>query len=292
MSKQPAKTPPRRLGLYLPWAAFVLIAGLYFAYWLNAAERAKAGLAAFTAAENGKGAVASVGAVSVDGFPFRLSLRLTDVSYAPPGQAWMARAPAASMHVNPTDPRHVIATLDGPLTIQVAKTGEEMTAVAPRAAASLSTRAGALKRFSLDLAGLEVQRGVATVSRADSALIHVRPDPSDATAYQVAVAVKGVRLDKPVAGFEALGRQIAELDAALVAEKASGGDLEAWRAAGGAARVEAIKVDWGTLIARGSGQLSLAAKPSGALDLVLEKPALGLAPGPHTISLPLPAAMP
>lgn len=270
---------PRRLGLWIPWAVFAALALGWSLYWLGLAHAARTELNRLIDAQNAAGAEAHVGAVRTRGFPLQLALDLEDVRYTPAGAAARFSTPRLRVHVNPSNPQHLM--FDFPAPVSIARSDSPFDATARVLQASLRYRRGALARAALSAEALRVvdQEDGAVVLEAASLLINVRPDPRAEHELQAAFTLREATLKAPVRGVEPLGRSIAALESAIVVEQADalvprGDPFFAWRDAGGALRIEALRIAWGAAAATGTGRISLDAERrlAGALTLSIERP--------------------
>jgi len=275
-----AQRPPRRLGLIAPWTLFALAALGWLAYWFILKDRAVQTLNAAAAAHRAAGGEASWASVSADGFPMRLSLRFTDVVFAPRDKAWRIAAPKVSLHVNPVDPTHVIGAPDA--AFSVLRGGARAEVSAREAGFSLRMANGELARASIEARDL-VWKMATGATRIERLLAHVRPDARTPGAAQVALELDGWRPPSPPPTLAPLGPDIARLRAAIAVESYAtilNAGLRAWGDAGNAARIEFGELTWGAAVARWSGRLTLdaAGRATGALALTLPDAQAAFAP--------------
>lgn len=273
---------PARWGLIVPWALFALLLAAYTGYWFALRAAALAEVDRAFAAARASGATASYRAARAEGYPLRLSLRFTDVAYAPVDRAWRFEAPAGTMHVNVSNPRHAILALDSPAR-WLTNSGEAYAITAPAAALSVRFAGDELARASLDLQGLRVRPQTGDGGfQAKRILAHLRPDARQDGAYQLALEIDALASATPVKGLVGLGRTIERLRAAIVLENAEAllapNGAAAWLAKGGRARLEGLDLAWGPAQATGTGELGLDAERrlQGGLALTLTQPRAAL----------------
>ncbi len=253
---------PRRLGLWIPWAIFGALAIGWVIYWNVLATGARVALERLVASQNAAGAEAHVGTVRTLGFPLQLALELNDVRYATRGSGLRISTPQLIAHINPANPQHLMATFPAPIDLTRGDKPHRITARAMRLSVRLHGRELARAGLSAeDFRMFDEEDGLADLE-ASTLVLNVRPDPRNSEDVQVSLTLGDATLKAHVRGFEALGDTINALDAAIVVEHADaislrGDPLFAWRDAGGAARVEALRLVWGTLNATGAGRITL-----------------------------------
>lgn len=270
---------PARLGLILPWAIFALLCLAYGVYWVIVERAAIAQVEQAFAQARAAGADAGYRRIRSAGFPLRLSLRLEAVAYAPADRAWRAEAPAATLHVNLSNPRHVILALDAPAR-WLTNAGAAYALEASVAALSVRFAGDRLARASLDLQGLSVRRadGEAGGFQLARGLAHLRPDARTPGAYQLAAEIDTLTPARPVRGLEGFGQTVQRVRAAIAVDQAAAlarpNPLKAWRDAGGGLRIEALEIGWGPAQATGDGAIGLdpAGRPAGSLTLSTAQP--------------------
>ncbi|MET0181299.1 MAG: DUF2125 domain-containing protein, partial [Caulobacterales bacterium] len=109
-SETAPKPRHRRLGLIIPWAIFAALLLAWTIYWFALAHAVRTQFDAVIAAQRAQGAEISIGEVKTRGYPLQLALDISGASYQAPGGSWRAATPNFLIHVNPTNPSHVIAT--------------------------------------------------------------------------------------------------------------------------------------------------------------------------------------
>lgn len=257
-----------RLGLWLPWAAFLVIVVGFFAYWQGARAEAIARLEREAAKARSAGYEAAYRLAGVDGFPFRLSLHLADAALAPPDRAWRAETKRLNVHVNIFNPNHVILSPAAPLSI-TPKAGPPMTLIATSAAMSVRQEAGALARASLELKEFAITRPQAPSLTTAKLLAHLRPAPDKPDHWQIVVMADGIA-PAPV-GLRPLAPEIAALRLAV--------DMDHAFASG---QIVALELRAGAGVLKGAGALSRseAGAITGRLDVAAEDAAaFAAAPG-------------
>lgn len=272
---------PRRLGLWIPWAAFAILAIAWCLYWAAIAQGARQGLDRLVAAQAAAGAELRIGAVRTRGFPLQLALEMRDLSYASRGRFLQVSTAEATAHVNPLNLGHVIVAFPAPIDFTRGDVPHRLSARVLQASVQLRARDRRFTQAGLaahDLRMVDTEDGGLDFA-ADRLVLSARPDPRNARELQAALIIEGATLKEPVQGFLPLGREIAELNGAIVIEQAEalslrGDPLYAWREAGGALRIEGLSLVWGPAQVRGTGRVGLDVmrRLSGALELDAEEP--------------------
>lgn len=269
------------LWLAVPWALFAAAAIGWVVYWHIVAGAAETRIAALVAAENEKGAQVAVVRIVRHGFPALMRLELQGLSYAPAQGSWRATSARADLHIALTNPQHV--KLEAKAPIEVSRANGAVTRVAADALiTSLRSEGGALAAAGVEATNLTLDDPAAEgVLAVRTMVANLRPDPRTAGEYQLALELGHLTLPRPVRSFEAFGLELAALRAAIIIEHAepllSAGNsdpLARWREAGGKLRFEALGLEWGPLLAQGSGQggLDEQRRLAGALTLPIEHP--------------------
>ena len=259
---------PRRLGLYIPWALFALVALGWTAYWFVARDAALKALDAQVAHANAAGLDAGFSRVDASGFPLHLTLTMQD-AHATPFPRMRFTAAKLPLSINLSNPRHVIIGLaDG---VQWT-TADGMAHDLRAAKAEVSVRFAAdnkLARASLVMNGVRVAHGSTTPTQIDSLLMHVRPDPRTAADAQMVIDAENWSGPTPFAALNDLA-PFPHFRAAIVATEsatlASRTPLRTWT---GALRIESLDVAYAETQMTGLGELKLdaARRPSGVLHV-------------------------
>lgn len=272
----------RSLWLVVPWAAFLIAAGGWCAYWLYLAGEVEHRLAAWARAETARGAVVEYETPQRHGFPVLMRLEIKAASYAPANAGWRASTQRFDLNVNVLNPQHVIFEAKAPIALARAD-GATTTIEADALLASVRTDGGRLAQAGIEADNLRLddpaKEGVFTIAKL---VANVRPDPRAAEEYQLAIDTTNMHLPRAVRSFEQFGLDAPLLHAAIVVEKAAAlmnttpGDLLGpWREAGGRLRFEALALHWGPVEVSGEGQGGLddQRRLQGALRLPIEHPA-------------------
>ncbi len=266
----PQPKRPRRLGLYAPWLLFAAAALGYWAYWSNLKDGALQRIDAEIANIRADGGQAGYSNVRVDGFPMRLSLHLSDVTFAPKSASYALSAPVVTVHVNPAEPRHLISAINGPADLRFGANDYRLNGDVI-AASRRPARSGAGDEDVLDLRGVRLA-GAAGETKITSLVVGARPDPRKAGDRQISVELKELVLP-PGVTVGPFGRTIAQGHARLVDD-------------GVGLRVEGFKAIWGPAsLSSASGRLTLnGAALTGALDAQIENPT-GAAAKPAALTI-------
>ncbi len=269
---------PRRLWLIVPWAIFIALTIGWTIYWNALANGARVALDTFVEQQQRAGATAEIGSVRARGFPLQLALDITDARYITRERGVALTAPHLLIHINPTNPRHLIATFPEPLTLQLGRTERTLASPSLMVSAQIGaeTRLAYIGAEANDLAVTSGER----VDRLGRFVLNLRPDPRDDASWQAALHIERWALGRPVIGAEPLGQDIPTLDAAIVLERArEARSLSAWRANDGAARIEALRFTWGAAQGEAQGRIGFDAETrfAGALNITLAEPRRALA---------------
>ncbi|MBC7769781.1 MAG: DUF2125 domain-containing protein [Phycisphaerales bacterium] len=264
-----------------PWAAFIVLAVGWIAYWNIVAGAAEQRIRAAIDEQQSRGANVSVGRIVRRGFPVMLRFELHDATYGPARGGWEAATARADLHLNILNPQH--ATFKAEAPIALTRAGGDVTKI------SADTLIGTLRMDGRRLASAGIEADNLElddptedgVLRVRKLVLSVRPDARAAGQYQVAFDAQALTLPRAVRSFEAFGQDVPLLRAAIVIEEAAalmapspGDPLAPWRAANGRLRFEALELNWGPLEATGQGHGGLDAERrlQGSLTLPIDRP--------------------
>jgi hypothetical protein len=274
--------PRRRLWLFLPFAALVVLAGAWSGFWFFAAHKAEAIISRWIEQEERLGRVYTCASRTVGGYPFRFEVRCTDptmelVALQPPRTV---RAKNLVALAQIYEPGLIVAEITGPVSI--AESGRPPAGHADWRLAQASLRAVGRRPERLSVAFDDVklqllEDGAAeTVANADHLELHLRRDPESADdkadidfALQAAGAVvqRGPFGGRPVA-FEANGiaRAVPDIRRKTVPQR-----LREWQAAGGRLELQKARLQQGEAIAVAAGNLALSGsgRPDGTLTITM-----------------------
>jgi len=272
-----ATKKPRRLWLIAPWALFIALALGWTLYWNILAHGAQRALGAAIAQQQRAGATAEIGAVRARGFPLQLALDIAGARYITREQGVRFQTAHVLVHINPINPRHVIATFPAPVMLALGATERQLAS--PSLMVSAQIAGNRLAYIGAEADNLIVVKGSRT-DRLRRFVLNLRPDPRDDASWQAALHIEGWTLDALVGGMEPLGADISALDAAIVLERARAAEsLGAWRGEGGGARVEAVRFVWGPAQGEGQGRITLDddERLAGVLNISLSEPRRAIA---------------
>ncbi|MDX2233957.1 MAG: DUF2125 domain-containing protein [Hyphomonadaceae bacterium] len=260
---------PRRLGLYIPWGLFALFCLGWTGYWFFAKDAGVRAIDAAIARAAQDGVAAGYGSVRASGYPLRLTLTLTDAHLTLPAPALRFDAKELPVSINLSNPRHVIAGFVEGLSWRDGA-GRKHTLTAVEAQLSMRVDdAGGLARFSLDLKEAHIDNEGGPYTRIGELMVHLRPDPRDATDAQLVVDASIWGGPTPFAALNAVSPFTAFRLAAAVTDYeslATRTPLRSWR---GALRVERLDVTYAGTRVTGEGALDrdAAFRPVGRLTL-------------------------
>jgi hypothetical protein len=249
----------RKMRYLLIIVALVALVAGWTAFWWQGAGLLRERGEAWFAARRAAGWQAEHDGVAVDGFPFRLILVAREPRLAEPG-AWSWSAPRLRVVLQPWNPRHFIAEIDGPQRLTLGSHGAGIDADSVQA----SIMVGHDDR--LDTVILVLRQGRAEVDglplAADWVQLAVRERPGDDGGRRLDLALDAEALLLPPTAEGPLGRQVGRL--AIVGRMPArwpGGPLraavEAWRADGGAIDLPTIRLNWGPVDAQGDATVTV-----------------------------------
>ena len=277
-----------RIFFYGPVVLLLLVIVLYSVFWRVQADTLAARLDRANGGEIIPGVVFAFAEKSMSGYPFRLDVVLSGVTFShqtPEGEtAW--RSERIALHRQAYDMNRFIFEADG---LQSFAFPPVMVGTVPRvyfltpgiARASAILNQGKLLRFDLDL--WEVQAREATQGAdpnrsvaADRAQLHLlaRADNTVDVAMQVdnariGAALSATRVELPLALIEMRGKltHSEAFEGLRIAGASLADAASAWRAAGGVLSVSDLTVNWSGLHASLKGDLTLdqAGLPAGKL---------------------------
>lgn len=276
----------RAIWLWAPWAIFIAAALGWTAYWHALASGAQTRIDTWLAEQRAAGATASIASIERRGFPALLKLELTDVVYASARGGWRLDTQRLELHVDVLNPQHIIFEAGAPIRV-AREDGATTNVSADSIIVSLRTSNEVLAVAGVEADNLRIDDPAKEgVLQAVKFVANVREDPRSRGAYQLALEAQSLTLPRDVRSFEAFGREVAALRAAVVIGEAAAlmqaspnDPLGPWRAAGGRLRFDAVTVDWGPLQATGAGEGGLddQRRLEGRLELPIERPAPVLA---------------
>jgi hypothetical protein len=264
MSDDAAPRRPRsRFWLFAPFTVVGLVIVAWCAAWFVIKSRTVEGLEAWLAREAAAGRQWTCADRTVGGFPFRIELDCASVALRRSDFAADAGALRAMAQIY--RPRHIIASLAGPLRIEE---GGLLTEGRWRVLeSSIRTGQAGLQQLAVVMDGGEVQVAGATPepirAAADRLEVYARPSPSqtDASvdlvvrAAGAAVPALDALLGSPEPAsleLQARATQGLRVSGAPILE-----EVERWRAAGGALDVVLLKLAKGNGRLEARGRLSL-----------------------------------
>lgn len=265
----------RGIALFGAGLAALAAAG-YSAYWVWGAGAVEDALDHWATGQRRAGVAIGHAPAVVAGFPGAVRVTLADFQATAPGGAPWIAAPALTVTVAPWRPLDYALELDGPVT-GGAPGGARWTAARAVGGARLGPD-GRLARAELALEGVDLALpalpGDATAARAR--LNASAPAKGGLGAPGTAVELRLESLLLPDWAGNPLGRtvQAVSLRAETVGPVPRGGDaraLAAWREAGGAVDIPALRLDWGAMRLDGAGRIGLDRwlRPHGALALTI-----------------------
>ena len=267
-----------RKGLYIPFLLFALACLGWTGFWFYARGKAIEVMDVWMAREARLGRTWTCPDRGVDGFPFRMRFSCQSPTFVSnePGRAGNGTLRAVDVTARVVDPRMLIANFSGPLTWTSAA-GDSIQIDFGRARASYRGAPGAIDQASLEVdelsamwraPGLEPQ-GL----KAKRTEVHVRRSPGASVGTDLALSADAVEfpLLNALAGDNAPGEIRFQTSVAQLAPSPPRDwrqTLEAWRTAGGEARIDQFKVAKGPfgLESKGTVRLDEFRRLEGAIE--------------------------
>jgi hypothetical protein len=266
---------PLRRFLFLPFAALLLLFGLWTVFWFVAREEVVEGIAAFRAQEAMAGRAHECDEERVGGFPFRFEWHCEDFVSRIQGSAGplALHLPRVTVVAQAYRPNHVIVEAEGPLDVAPAGAAPTMLDWSS-ARASLRTGEGRVERASLVLEAptldAPVSGGDVASVRAAGIEFHLRAKPDAAAAdYDLAAAVRALEAAPGEVPWDGA------LEAGLFALPQQADDLRsflrAWAEGNGQLGITRLVLTNGEAVLRGTGSVTLDAqgRPEGEIDLAV-----------------------
>ncbi len=252
----------------------------YYYYWTSLADTVVAGIERWIDERRADGYEIDHAGYEVRGFPFRLTLVVEAPRIARPatpnGFDW--RGDWITVYLQPWDPTHVIADLQGPQRLAWTVGGVEsaLTLLAETARCSvILDRGGKVKRYSADLQRAEITLDdqppapvarIRIAGRLNRGEDDARPDGSIDFSFHVE------QFELPADRTSPLGRILEELQVVSflpppAPAEASRVALVRWRDSGGKVDLRRLEAKWGPLEVTGDGtaRLDRAMRPVGSL---------------------------
>ena len=269
-SSTPSARPSRR-GLYLPYLLLGLVAIVWSGLWFYAATMAGRVADGFVAREATRGRDWACPNRTIGGYPFRIELTCDKprlIGRGADGLTVDAGLAGLSLHGSVFSPGHFIAVMQAPFTARL-DADREMTLAWKSARASF--RGG---KQSLSDASFEMLEPVLTLglgetedqkSRARAIEVHLRRSPGDVAGSDLVLRASEISVpmvDRRIGTPEPLTLEVQATAPGLVFEpnRSARDLLEAWRIAGGKARVIVAKASKGQAAIDLSGTLGLDAE--------------------------------
>jgi len=273
-----------KVGLLIPWIIAAVLGGGYYAVWLGLASAAKAQIAQ-RIAQSSPGS-ASIGSVEASGFPFRLSLTLTDAKIAQRVAGWGFNASSVRLTAMPWNLSHWIVDQTSGLQLRT-PAGKIWSLEAPLLEASAHWGASGIQRISLVTGGFRANRQDGATITAKKAELHLQADPKKPSDLAFVVDLETVALPGTPDAAAVLGTTLEKLRLAGMIPKGQGfiADATAWLRNGGVFEPKDGTLNWGPLqVANITGKLGTT--PNGELEGTLAGTG-GLVAGGTNIAGPL-----
>lgn len=257
----------RRIGLYGPLIAVLILAAAWSGVWFYAAGRADATVSAWIDREASLGRRYTCGERKTAGYPFRIEMRCTNlvIDLDTPDGPVNLRAPHLLAMAQVYQPTLVIAEATGPMAVK----GPDIDYVATWTLlqASLRGRPADPQRFSLAVTApaLAAANTAEPFARAAKFEFHARRREGAAAPEPFDLALRFDALNLPAAPAAIAAQPInAEIQAALLGVKdlrprPMPARLREWQAAGGRLEITQARIAQGEALGVGQGSLGLTA---------------------------------
>lgn len=271
---------PRRLLLYLPYVALLLLVLGWSGFWWLASSRVQQVIDEVIAREAAAGRQWTCPNRSVGGFPFRFEVTCREPTFTQAAGAGGSLGQARFV-AQAYQPNHVIGEFAGPLRVREAG-GSSAEINWTTARGSLRTSSGKLARFDLEIDAptftVTPVAGLATQGSARRFEIHARGILENAPPgrYDISARLQKLAyapLDDVLANREPLDllidTTVLNLTTILPGDRI--GTLEAWRGNNGVFKLENLSILKGPLKFDARGDLSLddGRRPAGRIDVNL-----------------------
>ncbi len=245
-----------RLGLYLPTLLLVTLALAWSAFWFYAANKADERLMQWVQAEKTAGRSLECAGKDIGGYPFRIELICTSLSFAGPNM----RIDMGALHVAAQiyNPKMALADLTGPLRIESAGVITSVDWKNMRLSIRFNQE---LERLSLSAS--EIRSGEALTAK--SAELHLRTDadqPAEERAADFVLRLteaKVATLDPLFGNNDSGALDITGTATKIVGARAGAWQamLESWRNDGGRVLLDNGRVSKGSFSLEGKGVLDI-----------------------------------
>lgn len=270
------------MACYIHAMRYFILAGLivgallgYYVLWSHLADQVAAQANAWIEGQRRQGRVVEYTGWRLWGFPYRLSLTITNLTWRDPNSplAWQIGAEEFTAHLQFWDLHHAIFELPGKQRLSwredKAEKGIELAAERFRASLVLDGANNPL-RMAADIAAPRLNGSVLDSWTADRLLLHARRAGSLPPSADLSLQADNIMLPQSADG--PLGRQVALLKLIGTARGTAFGSspealLASWRDDGGVVDFQTVSLHWGGLMLDGDGTLTLDKqfRPLGAL---------------------------
>ncbi|MEM7506161.1 MAG: DUF2125 domain-containing protein [Pseudomonadota bacterium] len=268
----------------MKWGLGLVVLGAigWFAWWSLLAVGQETAISTWFEERREAGWQAEHGAIDVQGFPFRLDRRISDIALADPRTGWAWALPVVSVEGAAQTPTRIRVSL--PEAHRLAVPGERVDITHETLAASLALRPEpALPLLDAKAEGRAIRLESQSGWTAEAEILGVQvteraPETGPANAYDLLVDAQGVDLPKPIIeAIDPTGLLEPKLDALRIEGHGAfrapldRHALEDGRLALAAATVKTARLTWGELSveATGSFQVDRAGFPEGKVKLRL-----------------------
>lgn len=277
---------PKRRHLLIPFALVLVVVLIHGVFWTIVSGQIRNQAQAWIADQEAAGYVIAHEGLSVDGYPFRFSLRVESPDIAAPDSegGWRVQAERLAATAQIYDLNHWILTPDGAVSLQaLTEDGPaRWTAAYDAARLSVAGSGGVTTRIGASVAGLALQAETGPTPAVEAiGALNLTGFFAEGDAFTVRVQADALRLAEGVldpALQAAFGPEVelwrAEANITEFEALVRGGDPAEWRRAGGALDIIRAQLVWGAADITGSGQLALDADllPAGRLSVVVTDP--------------------
>lgn len=267
---------PRRLWLYAPYAAALLLFAGYSVYWHIVANELTGGVNAWVDARRAEGWTVEHSGVRAQGYPFFMRAVVERPKISSPSASWSA--PLLRIDTLPYDLSRLILSAKGAQQVSIAQPDGKNIHIqinAQTSRASLSAKPDGGWRAAADLRDAAVS-GPGVSFRFGRFVIDALAQP-ETDAFSLSAMLR----DIAATGAKGEVSQIAAaLDVTHISALSGDDPVASWRAAGGELVLDGgrLEAGGGALVLRGTARLDSLGRPAGAIETRASNgPAIGAA---------------
>ncbi|WP_421857000.1 DUF2125 domain-containing protein [Oceanicaulis sp.] len=286
IGKPATDTPPRRLGLYVPFGLLAVAVLVHAIYWVMMSGQIRQSAQTWIDDRIAAGYAIDYSTMTVRGYPFRFTLHLSDYEISAPADAggWRIAVDNGTASAQFYNLNHWIVGLNERVVLGTTVEGEpaQYELRSEQARFSLITRNGVTRQIGAEITALQVQ-ALSGPQPPTSAIERVAMTGriSETGDFLSGIIVEGLRfddsrLDDPLQAAFGGTVQLYQLDSVLTEfdTLSLAGDPLAWTRADGRLIIRQTRLDWGPAALTGAGEVTLdrQIRPAGRLSVVVSDP--------------------